>query len=128
MHKNQPGISLIETLLFVLIVLAITTILLTTAGSFSKTLGVSLNTRAAKIASREIETLRNTPFASLPGSGAITDPELAKLPSGTATRTVVDYGSPPDPDIKLVTVTINWTESGGTKNVVFDTLIYKYGL
>lgn len=128
---RKGGFTLIEVLLFLLVVLALVTILLSSAGSLTKTRSANLESIAAKIASCEIEGLRKLAFASLPGSGSVgapCDADLSKLPAGSATRTVAGYGSPPDPDIKQITISVTWTEKGIAKNVKMDTLIYKYGL
>lgn len=124
------GFSLIEVLLFLLVILVLITILLTSASSLSKTRGVHLESIANEIASCEIEQLRKTSFASLPGNGSIGPPcsgDLSKLPTGsTATRTVSNYQS--DTDIKQIVTSVNWTENSVARNIAIDTLISRYGL
>ena len=128
--KVNPGFSLIEVLLFLLIVLVLVTILLTSASNLSKTRQVNLESVASEIASCEIEQLRKTDFSLLPGNGSIGAPcnaDLSKLPSAaTATRTTSDYQS--DPDVKQVVVLVGWTENGVARNVKIDTIISRYGL
>lgn len=130
---RSPAFSLIEVLLSMFLILALVTILFAASGTYRHSRNSQLQTIATKIASREIENLRKTAFASLPGTGAITgDPDLPNLPSGTAERTVANY--PPNcsptcsPDIKQITVTVNWTEGGVARTISQDTIISKNGL
>lgn len=122
----KRGFTLIEVLLSVFFFTALVTILLSASGTLLHTRAGNLQTLAAKIASKQIENLRNTAFASLPGSGSFADSDLSQLPQGTATRTITNYES--DPDIKEVQITIAWTENGAPKQVQLMTLIYKNGL
>ena len=130
--KFKKGISLIESLLFLLVVLGLTLILITSATTFGKTRGVQLDSIASEIASCEIEELRKVDFSSLQNGadvdiGSPCNADVAKLPTGsTAKRTISDYSG--DTDIKLISIVISWTESGATKSVKTDTLISIYGL
>lgn len=123
---HRPGFTLIEVVLSLFLILTLVTILLTTSSTFISSRGSNLQGIAAKIASRQIETLRKTDFASLPPSGSVTDPDLAKLPSSSATQTVSDYQG--NSQIKQVTVQVDWTVSGAVKQIKMETLIYQYGL
>lgn len=126
-RRRRPGFSLIEVLLFMLMALAMATILINSLSGFSKTRAVNLEATASQIANREIENLKNTTFPSLPGSGSISDPDLTKLsPDATATRTVVNYQG--DTDIKQITITVSWTEEGVAKQIEMVTLLYEYGV
>lgn len=126
MPKLKPGFTLIEVVLSLLLILAIVTVFFAGSSTYTTSRGANLAGIATKIASRQVETLRKTEFASLPPSGSFSDPDLAKLPQGGATRTITDYET--NPDIKLVTIQVAWVIAGSTKNVKLDTLIYKYGL
>lgn len=120
------GFTLVEILLSVFLILAIVSILFTAASTYVTSRGTNLAGVAAKIASRQIETLRKTAYDSLPASGSFTDPDLAKLPQGQADQTLSDYQS--STDIKQVLVEIFWTENAAQKQVKMETLIYRYGL
>lgn len=122
------GFTLIEVLLFLLLVIAMTTILLSSLSSLVKTKGVNLEALAAKIASRQIETLRNTPFSSLPANGtqSFSDPDLSKLPAGTAAITMADFQG--SSKIKQVAIEVNWQERDQPKQIQMMTLIYELGL
>lgn len=126
MAKSLPGFTLVEILIFLLLAAVFATTLLSSAGNYAKTKGVNSETIATKIASREIEALRNTDFDSLPQSGTISDPELSKLSSSSASRTISNYQS--DLDIKQVIVSVFWTENNTPQNVTLETLITKNGL
>jgi len=120
------GFSLIEIVLALFLVMALLSILFTSTGTYIHSRNSNLQSIAAKIASREIENLRNTDFGSLPGTSSFSDSDLTKLPSGTTNRTVSNYQS--DVDIKQITVIIGWTEKGVAKQLVMDTLISRNGL
>lgn len=127
-HKHKrSGFTLIEILIIVFIIAILGTILLTTSGTLSQRHNSNLQSRAAKVASKEIERLRNLNFASLPGTGSVTgDPDLSKLPSGTALRTVTNYQG--SSQIKQVNVTVTWQVNGNDRQISMETLIYQYGI
>lgn len=123
--RNTGGFSLIEIVLSLFVILAIITILLTTSATYNTSRRSNLQGVAGKIATRRIETLRNTTFASVT-TGSFTDDELEKLQSSTATQTVSSYQE--SADIKLATLVVSWAEGGVSKSITMDTLIYKNGL
>ena len=125
-YQNQPGLMLIEILLALLFAATLAILLLITSSTLTQTYKSNIQGIAARIATTEIENLRKTAYASLPSSGSFTDPDLAKLTSGTAALTISSYQS--SPDIKQATVTINWVQNGAPKQIILDTLIYKNGI
>lgn len=134
-YPQAKGFSLIEVLLFLLVVFGLVTVLFSSAGVLSKTRGTNLESIASGIARCEIEQLRNTSFGSITnGTGveiqAPCNQDVSKLPACSsppcATRTIADYQS--DPDIKSVTITINWIENTVNKDIKMSTLISRYGL
>ena len=129
--SRRQGFTLIEVVLSIFIILAIVTILLIASGSYTTSRGSNLQGIAGKIASREMENLRNTAYASLPvcpspDGCTFTDSDLSKLPSSSAKRFVDTYQS--SADMKLVTIQIDWTVNGAAKQSKINTLIYKNGL
>ena len=126
LKKFKLGFSLVEILLSIFIIIALISVLLTTSASYYQTHRSNLQQLAMSIASKQMETLRNTAFASLPSSGSFTDSDLSKLPQGTATQTLTNYQS--STKIKLVTIKVSWTESQVTKNAQLETLISETGL
>lgn len=126
MRTNNGGFSLIEIVLSIFIILALVTILFTASATLRTSRNSNLQGLATEIASRQIENLRNTAYASLPANGttSFSDSNLSKLPNSTATQTFSDYGT----DIKQVTLQVSWQESGVNKNIKIDTLIYKNGI
>ena len=122
----RGGFTLLEIVLSLFLVLAIIVMLLSASGTFVSSRNSNLRSIAAKIESREIETLRKMNFDSLPASGSFTDSDLSKLPQGSAAQTLSPYQT--SPDIKLVTIRVNWIENGATKSITEDTLIYRNGL
>jgi len=117
---------LIEVLMALLFSATLAILLLITASTLTQTYKSNVQSVAARIATKEIETLRKTDYASLPSSGPFTDPDLSKLTSSSANLTINSYQS--SPDVKQATVTINWIQNGSPRQVILDTLIYKNGL
>ena len=130
----SPGFSLIEMLLSVLVILALISILFAAAGTFKHTLRSNNQTLATKIATRQIETLKKNGFDALPslGSSFVSDSDLAKLPSGQEQQIVSVYPSNCAPscsnDIRQIKITVSWTEQGGTRNLILETVMSKNGL
>jgi Tfp pilus assembly protein PilV len=124
--KNKTGFSLIEIVLSLFFIIALATILFSASGTLLNSRSGNLETVASKIAAKQVENLRNTDFASLPGSGTFADTNLSQLPQGSATRTITNYQS--SPDVKDVSITVAYTENGAPKQVKMETLIYKNGL
>ena len=92
----------------------------------SKSLAVSY-----EIANKEIETVRNTPFANLTNqtagsfySDSATD--LARLSGGYGTLTIRDYGG--SDKIKEIIVNVIWTDTDQTKTTTVTTLAAEGGL
>ena len=139
-QRKFRGFSLIEILIALFVIVALVTILFSSSGTLFTTRSSKLQTVAAKIASKEIENLRNIAFTSLPTEGidkacSTIDPDLSKLKGPPTCKVyVVNYDGksdtvPPLTDIKQVTVKINWkTDNGADQNIKMDTLIYKDGL
>ena len=130
---SKPGFTLIETAISLVFILAMIVILLTASGTFRTTRRGNLQGIAAKIASCEIERLRKLGFtqvSTLPSSDSVEPPcnadVTAKLPSGSTTRSISDYDV--SGKIKLITVQVNWTESGTAQNIKLETLIAENGL
>ncbi|OGD58942.1 hypothetical protein A3I57_02975 [Candidatus Beckwithbacteria bacterium RIFCSPLOWO2_02_FULL_47_23] len=130
----RSGFTLIEIALSLVFILAMIVILLTASGTFRTTRKGNLQGVATKIASRQIENLRNTAFASLPNCPSPTgcsitsaeEPDLSKLPSGSATKTLDDYEA--STKIKQVLIKVNWTENAAPQEIKIETLISENGL
>lgn len=126
MKDKQKGSTIIE----ILISLFIFGIVLVIYSAASNTLllnkGAKNQQLAFRIASNQMETLRATSYASLPGSGPLSDPLLSSLPSGTASLQASDYNE----DVKEFTVIVSWREVGNsnTRTVTLTTLITEGGL
>ena len=130
----RSGFTLIEIALSLVFILAMIVILLTASGTFRTTRKGNLQGVATKIASRQIENLRNTAFASLPNCPSPTgcsitsaeEPDLSKLTSGSATKTLDDYEA--STKIKQVLIKVNWTENAAPQEIKIETLISENGL
>ena len=124
-NPKLAGFSLIEIALSLFVILAIITIVLTTSATYNTSRKSNLQGVAGKIATRQIETLRNTDYDSV-SSGTFNDTELAKLPNPSAAQTVSTYSG--DANVKQVLIQIDWQEGGINKSLKMDTLIYRNGL
>ncbi len=125
--KFKEGFTLIEILVALFVVVILGILLLTTSGTITQRHSSNLQSIAAKVASKEIERLRDIGYSQLPTSDPITgDPDLAKLPSANAQRTITNYLDAPE--IKLVSITVSWQLNGANRQVLMETLIYQYGL
>lgn len=124
--KFATAFTLVEILITVFIILVLGIILLTTSGTLTQRHSSNLQSIAAKVASKEIERLRDIDYASLPTSGPVSDSDLSKLPTGAATRTITNYQS--STVIKQVSVTVTWEINGANRQVSMDTLIYQNGI
>lgn len=123
---RRSGFSLIEVIIALFVMSAA---ILLYAGSYATvrlTRGVRDETQAYRIAARQIEILRSTSFAALPPGGAITDSNLAALPSGSGNFTVTDYPGTVS-KLKTAIVTVSWTRDGTARIVNLQTLISETG-
>lgn len=124
MKKN--GFSLIEVLIALFVIAAS---LMLYAGSYA-TVRLTRITRdeaqAYRIAARQLEILRSTPYGTLPASGAISDSNLAALPSGSGSFAVADYPSTSG-RLKTASATVNWTRDSVARSVNLQTLITQTG-
>jgi type II secretory pathway pseudopilin PulG len=79
---------------------------------------------ARTIATDALEDLRIGGYASLPASGALSNPNLSLLQNGSGTITVTVY----DSKTKKVEVTVSWTaKSGASHTLTLSTLITETG-
>lgn len=130
---SKPGFSLIDVLLTMFLVVMFSSILLVGSGSYLTSRKSTLRTLAAKIASEQIDRLRNqakTNFPYVQGDPpcyAIDPAESSKLTSYSCTLSTTDH-TPPAAEIYLVTVNVGWIEDSEPKSVKMETLIYQNGL
>lgn len=128
--KNHPGFSIVEILMFLMVVFSLVVVLLSSAVTLNRSRSSNLQQIATGISTCEMERLRNLYFTALPTTGSIDsqcNQDLNKLGSGsTAQRVVADFAG--DENIKKITLVVTWTEKGANKDVTMETLISKYGL
>lgn len=123
---GHRGFSLIEVIIAMGLVLVTMLMFGVAVGTVPLTRIVRNQNVAYHLAAGQIEGLRHTSFASLPGSGSWTDPGLSLLPGAAASRTMADYSG--SNQIKQATVTVSWIDRGTTRSVTLTTLIYNGGL
>lgn len=125
-RQQHSGFMLIDLLLTLVFATTLIMLLLVTATTLTQTYKSNLQSVAARIATKEVENLRQTTYASLPLSGSFSDPDLSKLPSGSTNLTISSYLT--SADIKQATITVNWIQNGAVKQIILNTLIYKNGI
>lgn len=137
--------DLIDIAMSMFIILILLLAVFSAAGTYRHIHRARLDNVATKVASREIERLRQLDYDLTPPFNPPTytlattdDPDLVKLPNATATRTTSPY-IPPDcyqvgctdpysPDKKKITVTVTWVEQGQSRQVSLDTIVSRNGL
>ena len=103
--------------LFVLYLAALNTVAIVKKDTYEDT--------AYHIANKQMESLREVSFATLSGSGAISDSQLSKIPSGSGSYTITNVSGMTG--MKEIVVTVNWND-GSAKKVVLKTLAGNGGL
>lgn len=124
-QAKQSGITLIEVMISMFFVVAIFVLFLAAMNTVALTKKLNYEDIAYHIANKQMETLRETAFTSLPASGSISDPLLSKLPSGSGSYTTTNYSA--YSGMKEITVTVNWNV-GGAKKIVIKTLAGSGGI
>ncbi|MBI3952582.1 MAG: prepilin-type N-terminal cleavage/methylation domain-containing protein [Candidatus Doudnabacteria bacterium] len=123
--NSQKGISLIEVIISMFMLAVLLTLYAAAMNTLAQTKKLKYEDLAYHVASKKMEELRATSLDSLPSSGAVTDPMLAQIPSGSADFSVADYGG--FSGMKEIVVTVNWND-GGAKQVRLQTLAGSGGI
>ncbi len=123
---RQTGFTIIEVLLGLLIVSVMLVIYVVSINTLKLNEIVRDRELALRIAGNEIETLRATPFNSLPASGSFADPLLSSLSQGAGAITVSALNA----STKQVTVTVTWHRPAtpADSSISLVTLITQGGL
>lgn len=125
-QKQQKGFTIVE-IVITLFIIGVMLLLYQVAAMSTKHNNYSgYKETAVRIAHQEIQSLRKTPFASIPGSGSFTNSMVESLPNGSANRTITDI----DDGIIGVRIEVTWTNPGETnpKTVELETKISQGGL
>jgi hypothetical protein len=130
--KNQKGISLVEVVV-VLATIGFLVLIIANVPSSLVSINKSRQTALAEeIASRKIESLRNTGFVDLAqGVSEFSDPDLFSLPSAQAefevTECPLEICSMGE-DAKILQVRVFWGDFGNEHKVSLETLISEGGI
>lgn len=103
---RQAGFSLVEVLVTLSIIGAITLLYVAISSTYQLTRSAAYREIALRIASEEMNTLRAAGYGVLPGSGSFTDTQMANLPNGSGTLTVTTLNA----KTKTIDVTVSWQE------------------
>ena len=129
-HRKDLGFSLIEIVLSTFLILIFVSIVLSASGTFIATRKSNLAYIAAKIASRHLEFLRKSTWTEItalpPGTVSISDPDLAKLPTSAATRSIGNYQT--SSRIKQVIMKITWKENNANRELKMVSLFTENGM
>lgn len=145
-QKMQKGFSLIEILLSLVFIGAIVTILFTTSGSLFTRRASNIQSIAAKVATKQIETMRgdsqNVMINKIGGLNCENlgdsnnktvvipaDPDTNSNVELTMITTISCFEDAASSEIVNVNVEIQWiNDNGGQRNLVMDTIISDNGL
>ena len=131
-HKSNKGLTLVELIIAVAVL---------SVGLLSLYLvviyGIKINRQAKilslsyEIANKEMETIRNTPFANLinqTNGNFLSDSasDIAKLNAGNGLLTIRNYDG--TSTIKEIIIKVNWTDNGESKTTTLTTLSTSGGI
>ncbi|KKT45964.1 MAG: hypothetical protein UW37_C0036G0009 [Candidatus Gottesmanbacteria bacterium GW2011_GWA2_44_17] len=129
-QQFRSGFALIEIVLSTFLILIFVSIVLSASGTFIATRKSNLAYIAAKIASRHLEFLRKSTWTEItalpPGTVSISDPDLAKLPTSAATRSIGNYQT--SSRIKQVIMKITWKENNANRELKMVSLFTENGM
>jgi hypothetical protein len=118
-NKNQVGISLIEVVVSIFMIFVLVVFYASALNTVALNRKLRYENLAYHIANKQMETLRNTSYNSLPPNGVIVDTQLSQIPSGAGSFTVTDY--PGYSGVKEIVVTVTWND-GINKQTELKTL------
>lgn len=134
--KNNKGFSLVEVLIFSLIVVIVVVIFYKTFASGSKVLrDARARTAAAQVANEKFETMRNLPYGDLVAPSETVENDFERSSIKFKVETDINYANDPydDPvspasdekphDYKHIRVSVSWMNSGEEKNITMYTHI-----
>jgi prepilin-type N-terminal cleavage/methylation domain-containing protein len=124
-NRSQLGMSLIEVIITMFMISVLLVLYTAALNTVAVTKKLRYENLAYHIASKQMEELRAMPFASLSGSGTISDPMVSQLPSGSALYTVSGY--PSFFGMQEIIVTVNWND-GQAKQFILKTLAGSGGI
>jgi hypothetical protein len=106
---NQKGISIIEVIVTMFMLAVILVFYVSALNLVALTKKLKREDYAYHIANKQMEALRNTPYANLPVSGTINDTMFSNLSSGSGSFTVTSY--PSMMGLKEAVVTVTWVDT-----------------
>jgi hypothetical protein len=118
-QNSQTGISIIEVIVSMFMVAALLVVYASAVQVTTLTKKLRYENLAYHVANKQMETLRSTPFGSLPSSGVINDSLLTQIPSGAGSYTITDSGS--FSGLKDIVVTVTWND-GIAKQIDLNTI------
>ena len=123
---NQSGFTLIEVVLTIVLIVATLIIYQATTKTVVVNRWNGYKELALRSADNKIQSLRTTPFATLPASGTFSDSLITSIPDGAGAITVTALNA----TTKAITVTVSWSDPSNTdtQQVRLDTYISQGGL
>lgn len=108
------GFTLVEMLVALFIMSLTLVFVAVVAGTIKMTRDSAYENIAFRIADSKLSELRTLGYAALPTSGSFSVPELADLPQGTASTSVIAWNA----KTKEVRAGVSWRGSDGLTRVV----------
>ncbi len=123
-QNSQSGISIVEIIIAVALLLVIALLYQGTANNLTLTRESDNEELALRIAQNKIDALRQGGYAALPSTGSFSSADLSQLPSGSGSLTVTDFSA----TVKQVVVTVQWkSPRSGNQTVTLTTAIANNG-
>lgn len=125
-QQNQLGFSIIEVVI-TLFMIGITLVLFqVTSNSVVINKYNRFKEVALRVAENELQSLRTTPYGSLPSSGSFTNSQLSSIPNGAGQINITELSD----GFAEATVTVTWENpsASGTQQVELSTYLWQGGL
>jgi prepilin-type N-terminal cleavage/methylation domain-containing protein len=124
--QNLRGYTIIEVLISLFIIASIVLLFVAANQAFLLNRNARYRETAVRIASSQLNVLRNTAYNSLPATGTFSHNLLSTLPQGTANQTITSF----DSRTKEVRITVTWREATAavTQKAELTSLITQGGL
>jgi len=130
---NSSGFSFVEVIIAIFLCMAMLFVIANIPQAIRLISLSQSESTVREVAARKLEDLRFAGYENIPADGIknFNDPKLLKLTSANATTNIIDCeisGCAGGAKVKKVTISIDWRESGKSKNFQLVTFVGKGGI